>query len=145
MQIFNKISTSASLHSTRAMLTCLATCTSTSCTAKFLSVIEPDRACSTYITSLGSGMNSDSWTESEGGENFRTESKNQFNDYCVPECVKLYLNRLKTRKSQTRSRVQLCRQKSSIRESRLLHPLESGGCYSRAGGGLEGKVPACKK
>lgn len=45
---------------------------------------------------------------------------------------------------------QLCRQRAAqFRESGPLHPWESGqssgGCYSRAGGGLKREVPACRK
>lgn len=45
---------------------------------------------------------------------------------------------------------QLCRQRAaSLQESGPLYPWEpgksSGGCYSRAGGGLKKEVPACKK
>lgn len=74
---------------------------------------EHDRAWSTYITSLGFSMNPDSWTASEDGEGFWTESKSQFSYCCVPECVKRYLNRVKLGSPSQDPGSQLCRQRTA--------------------------------
>ena len=81
----------------------------------FLSVLDPDRVCSTCIISLGSLMNPhNSWTANKDGEGVWTESKSQFNYYCAPEYVKFYLNRVKTRRSTQISRVSVVQAESSI-------------------------------